>query len=129
MRIPRFLAVVMLVLLAACGSQPEASYTRLGPTQFAAATADPEAVLIDLRTAEEYRVGHISGSRTLDYYDDFADQLADLDTSVHYLIYCDTGARSANALRTMKELGFRHVTELDGGIQAWNAADLPLVTP
>jgi rhodanese-related sulfurtransferase len=100
-------------------------------TDFAAAIdADAAGVVVDLRTSEEIAVGYIEGASQLDFYDPtFQSTLDGLDRDAHYLVYCNSGNRSAETLRLMKDLGFTRVTELDGGIQAWNAAGLPTVTP
>ena len=65
----------------------------------------------------------------IDFYrDDFADQLAALDRDTPYVLYCRSGNRSGQAAAMMKDLGFSSVQEIDGGIIAWQAADLPVVT-
>ena len=66
----------------------------------------------------------------VDFYDDdFADQLADLDPDVPYLLYCRSGNRSGQTIGILEELGFADVADVDGGILAWNDAGLPTVTP
>ncbi len=86
----------------------------------------PAAVLIDLRTPEEYTSGHISGALNIDFYSaNFAERVQALDTSKTYFIYCRSGNRSAKALSTMRAAGIAHIYDLKGGI-AGNA-DLPLV--
>lgn len=125
------LALVGLVA-AGCGADTGATdFTRIAATDFAAAIDDdPAAVVVDLRTSEEIAVGYIEGAGQLDFYDPaFRSVLEGLDRDVHYLVYCNSGNRSAETLRLMKDLGFTRVTELDGGIQAWNSAGLPTVTP
>ncbi len=125
------LATAALVLVA-CGADTAAvQFTRVdAPTFQAEAESDPNGVVIDLRTDEELASGYIEGAVQLDFYDPaFASSLEDLDPDVHYLVYCNSGNRSAQAIRMMKDAGFTTVTELDGGIQAWYAAGLPTVTP
>ncbi len=120
------------LLLVACGADTAAvEFTRVdAPTFQAEAEADPDGVVIDLRTDEEIATGVIEGAVQLDFYEPtFAASLDELDPDVHYLVYCNSGNRSAQAVRMMKDAGFTTVTELDGGIQAWNAAGLPTVSP
>lgn len=86
---------------------------------------NPEVVLLDVRTQEEFEAGHIENALNIDYKSaDFEDQLLQLDNSLPYLIYCKSGGRSASAAIIMKELGFTNVQELDGGILAWNKATI-----
>ncbi len=86
-------------------------------------------VVIDIRTAEEHAAGYIAPTHlVLDYYaPDFKDRLAKLDRNAKYLIYCRSGRRSGAALLTMKDLGFADIHDIEGGINAWIAAGLPVV--
>ncbi len=84
--------------------------------------------ILDLRTPAEYAVAHLTGARLVDFNSpDFARELAKLDRDRTYLIHCASGRRSTAALDTFRELGFRHVIHLDGGLKAWQAAGLPVV--
>lgn len=132
----RLLPVILFFALVfvACGSSPSADpFVRTGADEFADLVEQaPEEgwTLIDLRTNEEIAKGYIEGAVPLDFYNpDFESQLDALHKDGHYLIYCNSGNRSGTALRMMKDLGFERVTELGGGIQAWMAAELPVVIP
>lgn len=132
----RFLPIFSLLLLAAlalgaCSDGASAAFTRVDANDFQAEIeADPDGTILDIRTDEEIAVGYIDGAVQIDFYEPtFGDDLDSLDRDAHYFIYCNSGNRSAQAVRDMKDLGFMHVTELDGGIVAWNAAGLPVVTP
>ena len=98
----------------------------------AAAIADnPPAnlVVLDVRTPEEFAEGHLEGAVLVNFYDaDFADQLEALDADVPYLVYCQSGNRSGQALGVMEQLGFSSAADVDGGIAAWSAAGLPVTT-
>jgi len=86
-----------------------------------------DLVLLDIRTPEEFAAGHLAGAINVDYYaNDFEDRLAELNLDVPYVMYCNSGNRSSNALPVMDSLGFQEVYELDGGIQAWFSANLPI---
>jgi rhodanese-related sulfurtransferase len=87
----------------------------------------PDFVILDVRTPEEYRSGHLPGSRMLNYRSPaFRDSLARMDRSVTYLVYCRSGHRSGEATRIMASMGFQKVYDLQGGILSWNAQGLPL---
>lgn len=86
-----------------------------------------EAILIDLRTPQEYQEGHLEGSKMIDFYNpNFQSELAKLDRSQTYYIYCNSGNRSGEALQMMDKMGFEKVYNLDGGIQAWLVEGLPV---
>ena len=95
----------------------------------AAIQADPPEglVVLDVRTPEEFAEGHLEGAVMIDFYrDDFADQLAELDPDVPYLLYCRSGNRSGQTTAIMGQLGFTDVADVDGGIVSWAQSGLPI---
>ena len=112
-------------------AEPATSLRLVSPADAAAtiATAPEDLVVLDVRTLEEFDEGHLDGAVMLDFYrDDFADELAQLDPDVPYVLYCRSGNRSGQTLAMMKSLGFAEVAEVDGGVINWQSAGLPLVT-
>jgi rhodanese-related sulfurtransferase len=90
---------------------------------------DPDFIVLDVRTPEEFAQGHLPEKTpmNLDFYaPDFRERLARLDRGKTYLVYCRTGHRSGETVNFMKELGFRRVYDLQGGILAWQSAGLPV---
>lgn len=78
-------------------------------------------ILLDVRTEFEYKAGHIPGSLQIDFLktDDFKKQVAVLDKSKPYLLYCRSGKRSKDAMTVMKEMGFTKLFDLQGGFSSW----------
>jgi rhodanese-related sulfurtransferase len=82
-------------------------------------------VILDVRTPEEFLGEYIENAVNLDYYSDtFRNDLDKLDKNNTYLIYCRSGRRSENALNIMKELDFREVYNILGGIIKWKSEGL-----
>ena len=77
------------------------------------------AVLLDVRTPQEYRDGHISGSKNipLQTIDKVADLVENKDTALY--VYCHSGARSRQAVSFLQQMGYTHITNL-GGIAAYH---------
>ena len=74
----------------------------------------PGTQVLDVRTAPEYMLGHLQPAQNLNVNDDnFAQQVAKLDTSKTYVVYCRSGKRSSKAADIMYQKGFRHV--VNGG--------------
>lgn len=89
--------------------------------------ADPSIVVLDVRTKVEHAAGRIAEGLNLDFFaDDFGAQLAGLDRSGAYLLYCRSGGRSALALELMRELGFRSVVHMPEGFDGWVGARRPV---
>ena len=89
---------------------------------------NPNFVVLDVRTPEEFGDGHIENAINIDYYSDtFRDELDNLDKSKTYLVYCRSGGRSANAMSIMAELNFKEAYNMLGGMIEWKAEELPTV--
>jgi len=119
------------LMLGACSSSTATDgtleLTSVAGVQEMVETPPADLVVLDIRTPEEFAAGHLADAVNIDYYDDdFEDQLQQLDLEVPYVMYCNSGNRSSNALPVMDTLGFAEVYELDGGIQAWYSAGLPI---
>lgn len=82
---------------------------------------DPDAVLLDVRTGNEYAHGHIPNSKLIDIMSPaFLEEIEKLDKTKNYYIYCRSGNRSYHAGAAMLKLGFRTVFNLEDGILKWN---------
>lgn len=91
-------------------------------------TNNPDFTVLDVRTVDEYRSGHLAHAKNIDFYgESFRDQLDALDKNDTYVIYCRSGGRSGQTLELMEELGFTHVYNITGGILNWKQEKLPLV--
>jgi rhodanese-related sulfurtransferase len=87
---------------------------------FAALVSEGTGLLLDVRTDREFEMGHIKGAAQIDFYDaGFQEELAKLDKAVPVYVYCRSGNRSGQAAQMMKQMGFKEVYNLEGGIGAW----------
>ena len=96
--------------------------------QVAIALADKDGgVLVDVREEHEVAVAHIQGSLFIPLKD-LPAQLAKLEKyrKKPVVVVCAAGQRSAAACRLLNKSGFEDVSQIDGGIQAWEKAGLPL---
>jgi len=88
---------------------------------------NPDFIIIDVRTPEEFAAGHLENAVLVDYRaGNFNEEIGKFDRSKEYLIYCRTGNRSSGARDIMKEMGFLNINHMDGGITAWLAEGLPV---
>ena len=83
---------------------------------------DLDAIILDVRTPEEFETSRIPNSLNIDFYnpETFIQEIGKLDKDKSYYIYCRTGVRSANSCLLMKEFGFAKTYNLIGGIVDWN---------
>ncbi|GEM_PF-2159366 len=79
------------------------------------AIAATDSVIIDVRTPGEYSQSHIKGALNIDIYSpQFRSQIEKLDKNKHYEVYCRSGSRSSQAVRIMKDMNFKKVTDRGG---------------
>ncbi len=78
---------------------------------------EKKAVLIDVRSPQEYREGHLEGSINIALYDleRNIEQLAEKKEDT-IIFYCQSGNRSRRALQILKEHGFHNVFQIEGGL-------------
>jgi phage shock protein E len=76
------------------------------------------AQVIDVRSQGEYELGHIPGAVNVPV-DTIQTAAANWDRNATYVVYCATGARSAQAVEMMTAMGFKNIDHFSQGIQAW----------
>jgi len=85
-------------------------------------------IILDVRTPGEYESGHIKSAVNFDFYSEtFIDDLKKLDKNKIYFIYCRSGNRSGNTLNIMKELDYKELYNLIGGITGWISNGYPTI--
>lgn len=101
---------------------------RLGPAEVTALINHGNALLVDVRGASDFEKGHIAGFKNVQMtqFDPENKQLAPAK-SLPVVMVCKVGQTASFAARRLRKAGFTDVAVLEGGIQAWQAADLPLV--
>jgi phage shock protein E len=116
---------VQIVSTVAAASPPGARV--VAPAEAKALLNEGGRVLIDVRTPAEYAQGHLAGAKLIDFNaPGFKEQIALLDHNARYVIYCHSGNRSGQARQIMADQGFVDVADIQGGIQNWAAAHLPI---
>ena len=128
----KVLFVIVLVgtaLLGACSSTAEAVLETVAPADADLVLAENgDAVLLDIRTPEEFAEVRIAGAENVDFYAaDFTRQLEQLDPGGPYVVYCRSDNRSGQAMEAFRDLGFTEVYEIDGGIVNWYDSGFPVV--
>lgn len=95
----------------------EISYKTISQSEFDSLAQKPNTVVIDVRTPSEVAEGSIpSADKFMDANsENFDAELATLDSSKTYLLYCKAGGRSSSAAQKLIDLGFKRVYDLDGG--------------
>ena len=100
----------------------------LSPTEATIWINRRKAYVLDLRSEEAFKSGHLPGAKFTNAAGLTAaiDKLK-LDRKHPVVLVCETGAQSRKLVAEVQKLGFAEAAALDGGVQAWKAAALPLV--
>ena len=80
-----------------------------------------------MRAPREREQKHIAGSVSMPL-NHLAERLQELPKDRPLLVYCAGGYRSSIAASLLQQHGFTHVSEIAGGIAAWETAKLPIET-
>lgn len=104
------------------------SYKSLRPAEVVALVNRENALVVDLRAVADFQKGHIAGSKNvqMSQFDPEGKQLAPAKV-LPVVLVCQNGVTVTGAAKRLKQAGFQNVHILDGGIAAWQAAELPLV--
>jgi len=86
-----------------------------------------DLLLIDVRSPQEFGQGFIAGSQSIPFID-IMEGRHTLPKDKPVLFICSIGGRSFAAVQLLQEKGYQQVYNLDGGLQAWRHAALPLKT-
>ena len=108
--------------IAAC-SQQSATYQNVDNKKFTELMKQSNTVILDVRTPEEYKAGHIPNATMINFHDqNFSQELDSLDKSKTYLVYCASGGRSSKASTMLTQKGVHGVYNLEHGFSQWDGA-------
>lgn len=117
----KLMMVVMLFFgVSAAFPQSSAEISVIEVEEYKKKIAKKDVQLVDVRTPEEYKEGHIKGAKNIDFFsEDFVEQFEGMDKNEPIYIYCRSGNRSAKASKKLSEAGFKNIIDLEGGFKAW----------
>lgn len=118
--------ITSVLLLAGCSSS--SSTNDLSVSEFSSKVAETGVITLDVRTPSEFNESHIEGALLVDFQSgNFENEIASLDKSKTYAVYCRSGSRSGQAVKVMSEAGFTNIYNLNGGVIDWANAGMTLV--
>lgn len=83
-----------------------------------------KVTIVDVRSADEFKAGHLKQSRNIPL-DQLGARLGELDKSAPVLVVCAAGARAARGASQLRRAGFDNVYVLGGGFAEWQSQGLP----
>ena len=106
--------IICVLLLTACGT----GYTTITENE-AKPLMENNAVIIDVRSETEFASGYIDGALNVPV-NNISSLVDTINKDTVIILYCASGMRSSNAAKTLVELGFTNVYNLDGGLINWS---------
>ncbi len=103
-----FIIVLFLFLLTGCATE-EGNITKVSCDKMKELVTDSKAVLLDVRSKEEYDEGHLDNAenRPLTKIDEL-----DINKNTPIIVYCKSGIRSSEAAKMLLEMGYIHIYDL-----------------
>ena len=107
-------------MLFSCGLNSNSSINQMNSDELLDFIEINNAILVDVRTQDEYNSGYIESSLNIDYLsNDFSENVEKLDKNTPIVLYCRSGRRSSLSAKKLSKLGFKEIYNLDGGILKW----------
>ena len=125
-KIITYLLLTVLWMASACA---QTNYEDVDVKGFSELIVNPDVVVLDVRTADEFNAGHIENALNIDVnQSDFLDKAkAALSKDKTIAVYCRSGRRSAKAAEQLSTEGYKAMN-LAGGIVAWTRSNMPVTT-
>jgi len=129
-------SVLALIVFTLFFSFPKESLAQEGAPKLSPAEFDikahkgRKAVILDIRTPEETAEGFIEGATFVNWTGgSFEEEVSKLNKKKTYYVYCRSAKRTVPATEKMKELGFKHIYMLEGGLNNWIESGKPIAKP
>jgi len=106
---------------------PLATLTQISPAELSKQLSQHRLQVLDVRREPEWEAGHIAGAAWWPL-DHFKVSTPEIDRDAAIAVHCKSGYRSAIACSLLLRAGFKTVTNLSGGFDAWEQAKLPFVS-
>ena len=75
------------------------------------------AILLDVRSVQEYKEGHVVGSINIPLYDLKQEALSKINKESIIIVYCSAGIRSRKSIQILKKLEYKNLYNIEGGIE------------
>jgi rhodanese-related sulfurtransferase len=122
-----FAFATLLTACAGSNSSPSETDTRPQVQEISILKLDslqaalPNAILLDVRSDEEWAAGHLEGASYISFdWDNRLEPLKALPEDRPVLVYCEAGGRSGVITEELRILGHPYIIDLIGGMEAWS---------
>ena len=113
--------LLILIYIGSSSAQDKSiSFQTISVNSFFELVENDSVVILDVRTANEFKQGAIPTAINYDFYQtSFSDSLKNLNRTIPIVVYCKVGYRSKKSSEILTKLGFTSIYNLKGGYDAW----------
>ena len=122
-----FSAPLVIVLILFFISNSKKGGTKISCQSLISLSNQDQALIVDLRSSEDFNSGHITASINIPLNDVSRRSNEIINSTKSVVLVCETGSSSTNAGETLKKEGLKDIFILRGGINEWKMSNLPLV--
>ena len=116
----KYILVVAFSIIFSCSLINSESINQMNSDELIEFIELNDAILVDVRTEDEYNSGYIESSLNIDYFsNEFSVNADKLDKTIPIILYCRSGKRSSMSASKISKLGFKEIYNLKGGILEW----------
>ena len=116
----KYILVVAFFTIFSCSLINSESINQMNSDELIEFIELNDAILVDVRTEDEYNSGYIESSLNIDYFsNEFSVNADKLDKTIPIILYCRSGKRSSMSASKISKLGFKEIYNLKGGILEW----------
>ncbi|USK33498.1 rhodanese-like domain-containing protein [Bacillus sp. F19] len=119
MEIANYILIGLLLLFIIKLFIPAKGIKTISAEQLKSELKNKNKHLIDVRTPGEFKGNHLKGFTNIPLHQ-LTQKVNQLSKDQEVIVICQSGMRSQKAGRTLKKLGFKEVTNVKGGLNAWN---------
>ncbi|MBP2667428.1 MAG: sulfurtransferase [Firmicutes bacterium] len=112
------LMLLVVALVSGCGQSPVGASMDVSVDEALQLWQNKEAIIIDVRTPEEYRDGHIPGVTNIPL-DELEQRMNEVPKDKKVVLICRSGNRSAQGTKLLRNKGFSNVFNSTGGMSSW----------
>lgn len=122
------LSFVLFLVTFSCKNKEQEGVKLVTPEEMQNILETEDVQLVDVRTPEEYKEGHLKNSQNIDYNSStFDEDIKKLDKTKPVILYCKSGKRSAKCSEKLIKAGFEKIYDLEGGITEWKYKGLEVI--
>ena len=116
---------VLAVFIAGCQFQKSDYVTMISPSELNSLIQQQDIFLVDVHTPEQRHIKGTDAFIPFDQVEKYTSQLPQ-DKNAPIYLYCESGRMANTAAATLHQMGYVHLSNLEGGAKAWRAAGFDL---